>query len=421
MKKIKLPKNPHKGMKIYCHKCKRDNPTCNHFDIHRYKVKIHIEGSNNKKKTKVLTATDYDEAVKQAIEFRQELKLNNYFLEQVVEVSNDYSILDAVIHYQRYLAGNHRYSHKVKNVGKEYQKECMRYCRYFLDDVKKYKDVVKNRIVDINQLDVARFYTWAEGHYAPKTFNKCMGELKAFFKFLITVEEIEMKNPFEVYESKSLGTKKVTTLTKDEYERIINSIGNADPYVVLGGKGERKNMFKPYLVEGFKLFLLTGGRREEVVDLRWSDIITSIDGVKFFKILNLKVSRIKKTEESNEYEKYIPINNDLLELLNQLGYESKKNSNEFILYPERMVTSKTIMNDMSKAFTHYRKAAGVNNDVSLKTLRKTYITWVNKVMGKSTGLLTGHSGEQVLKDHYIDSLVLNNIEKAALEIKIFGT
>ena len=35
---------------------------------------------------------------------------------------------------------------------------------------------------------------------------------------------------------------------------------------------------------------------------------------------------------------------------------------------------KTIMNDMSKAFTHYRKAAGVNNDVSLKTLRKTYIS-----------------------------------------------
>lgn len=421
MKKLKLPKNPHKGMKIYCHKCKRDNPTCNHFDIHRYKVKIHIEGSNNKKKTKVLTSTDYDEAVKQAIEFRQELKLNNYFMEQVVEVSNDYSILDAVIHYQRYLAGNHKYSHKVKEVSLDYQKECIRYCTYFLDNVKNYKDVVKNRIVEVNQLDVSRFYTWAESHYSERTFNKCMGGLKTFFDFLIKVEEIEMKNPFEVYVSKSVGHKKITTLTKDEFERIINSIGNADPYVVLGGKGERKNMYRPYLVEGFKLFLLTGGRREEVVDLRWSDIITSIDGVKFFSISNKKVNRIMKTEKSNKYGKFIPINNDLLELLNELGYESKKNSNEFILYPERMVGSKTIMNDMSKAFTHYRKAAGVNSDVSLSSLRKTYITWVNRVMGKNTGLLTGHSSEQVLKDHYVDSFVLNNIEKAALEIKIFGT
>jgi hypothetical protein len=42
-------------------------------------------------------------------------------------------------------------------------------------------------------------------------------------------------------------------------------------------------------------------------------------------------------------------------------------------------------------------------------------------MGKSTGLLTGHQGEQVLKDYYIDSDVLSEIEKATLKVKIFGT
>jgi hypothetical protein len=45
----------------------------------------------------------------------------------------------------------------------------------------------------------------------------------------------------------------------------------------------------------------------------------------------------------------------------------------------------------------------------------------NRVMGKSTGLLTSHSGEQVLKDHYIDSTILTAIEEATLKIRVFGT
>jgi len=35
-------------------------------------------------------------------------------------------------------------------------------------------------------------------------------------------------------------------------------------------------------------------------------------------------------------------------------------------------------------------------------------------------VLTSHAGEQVLKDHYIDTRVLTTIEEAALKVKIFG-
>lgn len=202
MNKLKLPKHPHKGMKIYCYKCKRDNPTCNHYDIHKFKVRIHIAGSENKKITKVLNSKDYNEAVKEAIDFEKELIANNYEKIVLVEEGNDYSILDAVIQYQRYLSGQHRYAHKIKKVSIEYQKECVRYCKYFLDNVNQVKNVTKTRIVNVDQNDVARFYRWAEGQYADKTFNKCMSSLKAFYIFLIDVEEILMKNQFLVYESK---------------------------------------------------------------------------------------------------------------------------------------------------------------------------------------------------------------------------
>ena len=58
--------------------------------------------------------------------------------------------------------------------------------------------------------------------------------------------------------------------------------------------------------------------------------------------------------------------------------------------------------------------------ISLKSLRKTYITWVHQVMQKETGLLTSHSTEKVLESYYIDLQILSVVEKGAIEIKIFG-
>lgn len=42
-------------------------------------------------------------------------------------------------------------------------------------------------------------------------------------------------------------------------------------------------------------------------------------------------------------------------------------------------------------------------------------------MGKSTGLLTSHSGELVLKELYIASTILSAVEEAVLKVRIFGT
>lgn len=92
--------------------------------------------------------------------------------------------------------------------------------------------------------------------------------------------------------------------------------------------------------DGFKIFLLTGGRRKNVVELRWSDIFISIEGIIFFKIGNKKVNRVRKTKE---YNKYILINDGLFELMLQLGYETKKNTSDYILFPKRTVKGKTIM------------------------------------------------------------------------------
>ncbi|MBF4485595.1 tyrosine-type recombinase/integrase [Flavobacterium sp. CSZ] len=418
MIKLKLPSNSHKGIKIYCNDCKRDNPKCNHFSSQKFKVRIHVTGTLNNKVTKVLIARTYNEAVKEAIDFENEVKRNNFQKAEILPpVQNDYSIADAVIRYNQYLSGDYEFAQYVKTVSDAHRKECIRFCKYFCQSFKGVKDISNSRIDEVNKIDVARFYKWAESHFpGEKTFNKCMSGLKAFFKFLIDIEEIQMKNPFAVYSAKHVQKKNIYSLTKGEFDAILDAVDTFDPKTKLGGKGESKNMYRPYLKNGFKLFLFTGGRREEVVDLKWSDIEIRMDGTKFFRISNLKVERQRK----KECFRYVPINADLNDLLIELGYSEKKYTNNYILFPERTVMTKTIMNDMSKAFSHYKKGVEIEKDVSLKSLRKTYISWVNHVMDKNTGLLSSHSTYDVLERHYIDPTVMTAIEKGALEIKIFG-
>jgi hypothetical protein len=118
--------------------------------------------------------------------------------------------------------------------------------------------------------------------------------------------------------------------------------------------------------------------------------------------------------------KYIPITDDLFDFLNELGYEEKRNSDEYILFPERFENTKTMMDVLSKSFTHYRIGAGIKKKLSLKDLRKTYISWVNQELGGTTGLITSHSTNEVLEKFYLDPKILTAIETTALKVRVFG-
>lgn len=425
MSKLRLPKKSYKGIKIFCKICNTDNTNCKHYDKQVYRVRVHIPGTQKSVKTKKLDAANYADAVIEAIAFEKELHINDFGTTvstkveniTVEDLGNDYSIADAIIRFNQYLNGQTNYAHLKKNISLGYKDELIRYCRFFCKNMNLTEDISKFRVKDVSKKHVSNFYSWAEARYAEKTFNKCMASLKCFFDFLIDVEDIEMKNPFRKYVIKEVVKSSIETVSRDEFLQILTAVDTVDPLIKLGGKGQRKSMFRPYLKDGFRLFLLTGGRREEVVNMRWSDIYISTSGVKFFRLKNIKVERIKNKEG---IYKYIPINDDLFNLLAEMGFEKNKNSHDYILFPDRNVSDITIMNTLSKSFTHYRKGAGIKKDISLKNLRKTYLTWVNQVMNKDTKILSSHSTDGVLTEYYIDPMVLSAIEKGALAIKIFG-
>lgn len=349
--------------------------------------------------------------------FKQEVESKGFQKTVVVPKENDYSFQDFIILYGRYLRGEYELAHLKKNVSKAHVNQQMRYVTYFAKVVKKRINIAQLRITDVTQFDVSEFYRWAEPRFMARTFNTMFQAVRAFFDFVIDIERMEMRNPFNNYESKSVSKGSNDTLTKNEFELILNSVDTVYPLKKLGGRGEYKNMFRPYLKNGWRLLLLTGGRREEVVDLKWN-MIKEINGLRFFQIHNLKVERA--SENKDAVYKYIPIGMDLQLLLEELGYAEKKGLDAYILHPNRTETSKTIMDALSKSFSFYKDEIGITSNVSMKNLRKTYISWAKAVLEGETKLLTSHSTDDVLERHYIDPTILSAIEKAVLEVRIFG-
>ncbi|WP_396197142.1 tyrosine-type recombinase/integrase [Flavobacterium sp.] len=417
MKKITLPKNHITGLKIYCNKCKRYNPKCRHNEELIYRLVVHIPGSKNLTRCKSLISRHYEDAVVESIDIIKGLKSNDYRVPQSTNESKEYTMIGAIIKYNQYLSGEFDLKHLIKKVTEGHRKESIRFIKLFCNVLKNHHNFEIMRVRDVSVKDVSRFYETMERHYAPRTFNKCLISLKSFFNFLIEIEKIDMKNPFAVYQSKSVGHLKIETITKNEFTKILECVDESDSLLKLGGKGEVKNMYRDYLKDGFKLFLFSGCRREEVVDLRWSDIYHSGETY-FFMINNKKVER--NNNISGEFYKYIPINSDLFDLLMELGYDEKKTSNDFILCPNRYESTLTIMNTLSKSFTFYKNKAGIQKNISLKNLRKTYLSWVNQVMGSETRILSSHSTDKVLIEHYLDPTILSAIQKGTLNIKVFG-
>ncbi|EZH75043.1 hypothetical protein ATO12_09965 [Aquimarina atlantica] len=155
-------------------------------------------------------------------------------------------------------------------------------------------------------------------------------------------------------------------------------------------------------------------RREELVDLSWNDVQYSDKaGCLILVVDNLKVERC--TEKIFK-KKVIPIGPDLFDLLNELGYDDFKDSELYIIEPNRKVKHRTIINALSKGFSHYYGQAFPNvAQKKFKTLRKTYLSYLNKIAGDDMIELSSHDNMRTLNKHYIDAEIVSK----GLNMRIF--
>ena len=411
---MKLPNNSHSGIKIYCKKCRQNNTGCRHNDHQVFRM-CFIDRVTGKHRSKLLKSKVYADAVVEGIEFRRRIENG---VEETVPDRSKMNIAEALVYFDQYLKGDTQYAHLKKEVSDKHRKELIKYCTLFAKSLKNNRNLRKMKPGDVKNNDVSIFYRQLDIKYPhPKTFNKVLTSITSFYKFLIEIEELDIKNPFKNCIRKQVITGDNLILTKDEFQRIIAAVESKSSFQHTRTNGRRDYVYETWMVNAFKLFLLVGGRREEVLSLKWNDIIQGNNGVLFFQFRNLKVERLGN---KNTPKKYSPINEDLMKLLKEMGYDQMKGKNVKLIDPENNYTINTIMEKVSRSFTHFRKSAGIETPFTLKHLRKTYLTWVFYNMGSDTKLLSSHTSMKVLENHYINPLLLNVEEEKLMKVKVFG-
>jgi integrase len=240
--------------------------------------------------------------------------------------------------------------------------------------------------------------------------------MRVFTNRVIEEFDFNMKNPFTGF--KPLRTAaKIATISKEEFHDLLKLLTPENGiHTFLERKTQKtfkKQYYKPWLKEAFLLALLTGRRREAIVQMKFNGIIENAQGEPVtIKVEDFKVNRSRSLTKKEEVKYiFIPIIAPLKKLLLELGYEENKGKDLFILAPNEKMSRDSMKDLISKAFTHYFNQLGTGKKVELYDLRKTYISHLFASYGEEARKITKHAGRDVMIDHYVDEQVVAEVAK----------
>ncbi|MCD6019731.1 MAG: hypothetical protein K0S53_2852 [Bacteroidetes bacterium] len=401
-----------KGLYIYCNGCKTaySNETkikCNCKE-YVYKAKIHVPGTKRDCRTKILDATNYNDAIKQRIAFEEQLIAANFIKkEKVVKVvqAKPVRLVDCMDAYMAFINDVDVPSHEIKDISSKRKSDMVRFFARLNTAIERNNISVSNmKFESLNSSIVGFLDSYLKDvlGYRNKTYNNVMTSLNTFYLYISRNFYPNCKSPF--YGVKLRTKTNVISININEFLRLLpfvtpeNSIRTLDD-------GNRKNLYRPWMKNAFLIALFAGGRNEEITKLKWNGIVLDEeDEMAYIEIPDFKTSRIKSRIRSDEdYKmKKIVITKEFSDLLFSMGYNENKGKDEFIIAPHETLSREGIKVLISQAFTHFLKISGNQTGKTLKHLRKTYSTAAAKMYGDQAHLITGHEGMDVMKKHYID-------------------
>lgn len=424
MNNLKLPKKERPiGFYLHCNKHKRSYANDSVIKCKCklvYMAKIHIPGSDDRAIVRNLKSKNLDDALIEFRALKKQLHDNSFQNIKIAkEVQQPIYFLDCIDAFMAYLADEGVPHHNKQYRSKKVLKHAERALLYFSYALKENNIDPKNlKFSDINEMMVGYVheYLLVTKGLSNKSFNNLMNDIKRFMKYIIKKYALKYESPFADVKKRKVA-KDIKSISMAEFTKLLTLV---TPENSKRSPKEKKGLsfYKNWFITAFKLGLFTGGRREEVVKLKWNGIrYTSSGDLSHIEIEHFKKNRANKnviTEDELEFKSVI-INQDLEDLLMELGYEEKKDMDEYILAPEETMSRKQMMSEMSAAFNKYYLLLKTGEIKQFKHLRKTYITALYIKMGDLTNNYTGHEGMGILHGSYIDTNVVLEAKRKQLK------
>ena len=405
------------GIKIKCLKCKwqltdrcplknSNLNSCEFKHQHRYNLIVCVPNTKSSRKTKIIETKDFNLAMIELGKFKESLKENGYQKTPPTDKKkSSFLLVSLAADYLDNISGVNTPEHLIRIRSKLHIGECKKVIQRFCIALEKNGYNIKNiELGTITDHEVAFFHSYIkhELKLSQSSYNKHFVIMKAFVNWVIKIKMLNVHNYF-AHAELTFERKEKTIITKEEFNTLLEVATYENGWGLHAG--ERRNYYKSWITNAFRLALETGTRAEELVTLKWNNIIEIEDGVKVIKINNLKVNRIQTGTDKGKNIRYIPITKGLTSLLDQMGYFIQEGSDDFILEREDNLTTKYLMTFISRSFGHFIKLA-TERKIEFKDLRKTYITRISQILGENTKIFTGHADNEVLKNHYISSAYL---------------
>ena len=403
---------------------------CKHGEDHQFKAFVYVKKGNNKRMTKLFSTRNVEDAIRQTLDFRANIKEGNVETTNKIrkEVETEPKtapilLMNLIEEYIKFLNNDKGIvpTFRVKQRTKGHITDVTRNLKVLAQCVIDHgEDITKYKVTDIDDHIVGKVVDYAdEKKYSSRTFNKTIGILSTFLTYCSEEHQIQVKNWFDrVTKRKIIVEPKA--MTSEVFSRLLEQVTYSNG--IDHSKGSNHSIYSDFLKPGFRLLLETGRRAPEVAGITFKDIMQDEHGnPHYIKVPDKKVNNIMHiTDQAQMKYIYIPITLGLHDLLmEELGYDENKNNpnNPYILAPEITENrQEKVVNAMSKAFSFYIKQLPIGQELTLRSLRKAYITQAALHMGGNAQVISQHSGFNVAERFYIDKL---EIIKAAKGFQIF--
>ena len=410
---LKIPeKYSRLGIKIKCLKCKwqisdscgltkRKISTCPFKSKHRYNLIVCVPNGGGRR-AKIIDTKNFATAMAEQIKFREELKIAGYHKRLTSLTVAKTTVAELAAEYLDSLSGINTHAFMKRTRSSDHVNDCRRVLERFLKSLKVrgYNiSVLDIKDVRDNEVQIIHDYLLGKLKLAQGSYNKHFVILKSFFNWVIRFKDDSVKNPFS-HASLQYTKKEKNIITKDEFVALLKVITPENG--LSADKTKTRSYYKDWLKVAFRLALETGLRREELLQLKWSDLVQIENNGLVFRIGNLKVNRITSGNSEGRYIKHVPVTKSLKKLLVDLGFARKKKTEGYIIERPAGMDLKFLMDTMSRGFAHYVKQV-TSRRIEFKDLRKTYITHLAMALGDKTKLFTGHTQDEILQAHYISS------------------